>query len=109
MDRRSAQLGLAGHREELLAIDADHKNICKFASEEGDYEQVEGEIIRLVTEAVTAAAERRQSPSSMSRVDEESRRSSTSTFFNSPLLFFGRPGGTPSSDEMAVHKSRICE
>ena len=109
MDRKSAQLGLAGHREELLALDADHNNICKFATERGDYEQVESEIIRLATEAVTAAAERRRPPPSMSRIDEESRRPSTSPFFNSPLPFFGRPGATPSSDKIAVDKSRISE
>jgi len=40
-------------------MDADHTEVCKFASaEEDDYEQVSYNLVRLVKSAVKAAAER---------------------------------------------------
>ena len=32
VDKVSATLSLAGHREDQVAVDADHSSICKFAS-----------------------------------------------------------------------------
>ncbi|KAJ4300830.1 hypothetical protein N0V90_002918 [Kalmusia sp. IMI 367209] len=48
VDRDSAKLNLPGSREALIPVDADHNDICKFATEDGEYEQVEQNIKRLV-------------------------------------------------------------
>lgn len=48
VDAQSAKLGLAGHRETQLAIDADHSGICKFEAADDRYEPVGGQIKELV-------------------------------------------------------------
>jgi len=75
-------------------MDRDHNDICKFATEDGDYEQVEGEIVRLIDGAITSAIQRGllKTPS-----EQDTRRSSPSPFFNSPLLSWGRQSSSSSS------------
>lgn len=99
VDRKSAQLGLPGTREEILGMDRDHNDICKFATEDGDYEQVEGEIVRLIDGAITSAIQRGllKTPS-----EQDTRRSSPSPFFNSPLLSWG-PQSSSSSSSPAMN------
>ena len=59
MDPKSATLGLPGHRERQIALNADHTGVCKFESAEGDdYELVSFNLVRLVKSAVKAAAEK---------------------------------------------------
>lgn len=59
MDQKSATLGLAGTRERLIFMNADHTGVCKFESAEGDdYLQVAFNLKRLVKSAVKATAER---------------------------------------------------
>ncbi|KAF2178079.1 hypothetical protein K469DRAFT_676405 [Zopfia rhizophila CBS 207.26] len=105
VDRESAQLGLSGSREVLVPFDADHNNICKFATENSDYEQVEQNVMRLVEGALTTAAGR------------ERRRSSASPFFGSPRRFsepqFSSPAlssdGFSSTDMLGHYGSPIFE
>ncbi|KAI9681249.1 MAG: hypothetical protein M1817_002531 [Caeruleum heppii] len=57
VDSKSATLGLAGARETVIDLDADHANACKFASTDDDaYVQVAGNLCRLVGSAVREAA-----------------------------------------------------
>ncbi|MCJ1270174.1 hypothetical protein MMC22_010070 [Lobaria immixta] len=59
VDQKSATLGLAGLRERQIPMDADHTEVCKFESAEGDdYEQVSFNLGRLVKSAVKAAVDR---------------------------------------------------
>src|SRR5271156_5788674 len=56
VDQHSATLGLAGHREEAIAIEADHRRICKFDDpKNSNYEQVRDNIVRLAKKAVRKA------------------------------------------------------
>ena len=65
MDKKSGTLGLPGHRERQIAVEADHNNICKFASAESEnYEQVSLNLVWLVNAAVEAGMERQDTPSS---------------------------------------------
>jgi hypothetical protein len=67
VDKRSATLGLAGHREEAIGIEADHRRICKFGDPKNPtYQQVEDNIVRLAKKAVQRA---RYGPISIFRRD----------------------------------------
>lgn len=95
MDEKSARLGLPGTRESMLAIDRDHSQICKFATEDGVYEQVEQEILRLIDDALAVAAERAVL-TTPNLNEQNGRLLSTSPFFNSPRLFLGRQFSSPT-------------
>jgi hypothetical protein len=59
VDQKSATLGLAGVRERQIPVEANHSDVCKFVSAEGDdYEQVSFNIGWLVKSAIRAATER---------------------------------------------------
>jgi hypothetical protein len=100
-------LGLSGSREVLVPFDANHNNICKFATENSDYEQVEQNIMRLVKGALElqAVAERKR------------RRSSASPFFSSPHPFSERQFSSPtlnsdgytSTDMLGHYNGPICK
>lgn len=52
VDQKSATLGIA-KRETMIALEADHKQVCKFESESDDnYEQVIGNILEMAEGAV---------------------------------------------------------
>lgn len=52
VDQKSATLGLPGSREESIALEANHSNICKFPDADDDnYEQVIGNLKILVRDA----------------------------------------------------------
>lgn len=58
MDQTSATLGLSINRETQIGLDAHHADICKFRARDDDaYEQVEGNIIELVEQALLAFGE----------------------------------------------------
>ncbi|KAI1177631.1 hypothetical protein F4777DRAFT_540755 [Nemania sp. FL0916] len=60
VDPKSALLGLPGTRERQIAVDADHRNICKFARDDDPtYKLVEGNIAQMVNEATSQALSRR--------------------------------------------------
>jgi hypothetical protein len=60
VDKKSATLELAGTREKVIALEANHAGICKFNLPDGaDYELVSGNIIQLAERAVKSAAERK--------------------------------------------------
>jgi hypothetical protein len=57
VDKDSATLGLPGHREKQIPMEADHVGICKFASIDGsDYKQVASNLIELANYAVKTVA-----------------------------------------------------
>ncbi|KAI9818975.1 MAG: hypothetical protein M1832_004143 [Thelocarpon impressellum] len=58
VDKKSATLGLSGQRETQVARDADHSEVCKFASADGEYELVAGNLKRLAEGARKARLER---------------------------------------------------
>ncbi|MCJ1383288.1 hypothetical protein MMC17_006401 [Xylographa soralifera] len=59
VDKKSATLGLPGLRERQIPMEADHADVCKYASADDDnYEQVSFNLVRLVKNAVRNAAER---------------------------------------------------
>jgi hypothetical protein len=59
VDKDSATLGLPGHREKQIPMEADHVGICKFASIDGsDYKQVASNLIELANYAVKTAADK---------------------------------------------------
>ena len=52
VEMRSATLGLPDSSETVLALDADQKSICRFASEDDDdYQRVSSLIVELVASA----------------------------------------------------------
>lgn len=56
MDKKSATIGLPGQREQEIAVEANHRTICKFDNPENEaYQLVEPNIIRLAEEAVKAS------------------------------------------------------
>jgi hypothetical protein len=56
VDKYSATLGLAGHREEVIGIEADHRTICKFDDpKNSNYQQVKDNIVKLAKKAVQKA------------------------------------------------------
>ncbi|KAI1200124.1 hypothetical protein F5X97DRAFT_294153 [Nemania serpens] len=56
VDSKSALLGLPGTRERQIPVDADHRGICKFASDEDPrYKLVEDNIAQMVTNATSVA------------------------------------------------------
>ena len=60
VDQKSATLGLAGLRERQIPMDANHTDVCKFSSADGDdYDQVSYNLVRLTKRAVEAVAERK--------------------------------------------------
>ncbi|KAK5735538.1 hypothetical protein LTR17_008071 [Elasticomyces elasticus] len=59
-DKKSAVLGLGSNREIRIALDLDHRNICKFGSEyDDDYEMVRDNIVEMIEEAIENASKRR--------------------------------------------------
>ncbi|KAH7394479.1 hypothetical protein BKA66DRAFT_567421 [Pyrenochaeta sp. MPI-SDFR-AT-0127] len=55
VDKGSATLGLPGTREKQIPMDTDHRQICKFSSDEDPrYQQVADSIVELMNDAVTA-------------------------------------------------------
>jgi hypothetical protein len=53
VEQRAALLGLPDTRETSIALDADHSNICKFASEDDPvYRLVEENIGRMADDAI---------------------------------------------------------
>lgn len=53
MDQKSATLGLPSDREQQIALDANHSNVCKFESiDDDDYEQVKENISMMIREAL---------------------------------------------------------
>lgn len=52
MDRHSATLGLSGQRETAIALDGDHRSICKFSEPNSTYQQVEDDLAALVEDAL---------------------------------------------------------
>ncbi|KAI1132377.1 hypothetical protein F5Y10DRAFT_231582, partial [Nemania abortiva] len=62
VDRKSALLGLPGTRERQIPVDADHRDICKFASiEDPRYILVEDNIAWMIGNATSHALEQRRS------------------------------------------------
>ena len=58
VDKDSAILGLAGDRELVFGITADHSNICKFETEDdSEYEVVSKNLKELVDNAIKHARE----------------------------------------------------
>ncbi|KAI1376310.1 hypothetical protein F4677DRAFT_445568 [Hypoxylon crocopeplum] len=53
VDRHSAVLGLPGTREKQIPLDADHRNICKFKSEDLRYYHVEDNIVKMINNALS--------------------------------------------------------
>ncbi|KAI2633761.1 hypothetical protein GGS26DRAFT_554645 [Hypomontagnella submonticulosa] len=52
VDKDSATLGLPGTREKQIALDANHRNICKFDNEEDPrYQQVADNIVKMINDA----------------------------------------------------------
>jgi len=97
VDKKSAQLGLGGNREQLVPMDADHNGICKFASEDSVYEQVEGNIRDLIDGAVEIATYR------SALAQDQARKTPTI----SPLLSFTRQFSSPLLG--GGQPERICE
>jgi hypothetical protein len=65
VNKESGTLGLAGHRERQIAVEADHNNICKFwSAESDDYEQVSSNLAFLVNAAVKVVMGREGTPPS---------------------------------------------
>lgn len=61
VEQKSATLGLPGERETQIAIDADHANVCKFPSIDGDdYEQVADNLVDLAERAVKTFADQQR-------------------------------------------------
>lgn len=59
VDKSSAVLNLPDSRETQIALDADHKNMCKFASpDEENYKHVSANIVHLANSATKAFEER---------------------------------------------------
>ncbi|ERF72769.1 hypothetical protein EPUS_09197 [Endocarpon pusillum Z07020] len=59
VDKESATLGLSGHRETAIAVEADHQTICKFNEAECPaYRQVEDNIADLAERAVCISRKR---------------------------------------------------
>ncbi|EXJ53772.1 uncharacterized protein A1O5_13021 [Cladophialophora psammophila CBS 110553] len=52
VDKQSATLGLSGQRETAIALDGDHRSICKFPEPNSAYQQVEDDLVALVEEAL---------------------------------------------------------
>ncbi|KAI0400737.1 hypothetical protein F4802DRAFT_583836 [Xylaria palmicola] len=62
VDPKSALLGLPGTRERQIPLDADHRGICKFDSnEDSRYKQVEDNIAQMINNATFPAANYRRS------------------------------------------------
>ncbi|KAI1355896.1 hypothetical protein F5Y01DRAFT_268006 [Xylaria sp. FL0043] len=60
VDQRSALLGLPGTRERQIPVDADHRGICKFPSEEDErYKLVEDNIAQMIKNATSPGWHRR--------------------------------------------------
>ncbi|KAI1205929.1 uncharacterized protein F4807DRAFT_440997 [Annulohypoxylon truncatum] len=75
VDQSSAVLGLPGTREKQLGLEADHRNICKFNSEEDPrYQQVADNIIDMINAAFFF--ERRYRPNSANSRSEGNESSS---------------------------------
>lgn len=61
VDKRSAVLGLAGSREEIIALEADHSNLCKYESAEDPlYIQVAGNIKSMMRKIILQGAASQQ-------------------------------------------------
>lgn len=55
MNKSSAILSLPGSRERQIALDANHRNICKFNSDEDPgYQQVASNIVKIINDARTS-------------------------------------------------------
>ncbi|KAF2967266.1 hypothetical protein GQX73_g6325 [Xylaria multiplex] len=62
VDHKSALLGLPGTRERQIAVDADHRGICKFASEDDPrYKLVEDNIAQMIMNATSSGLKGRLS------------------------------------------------
>ncbi|XEV04680.1 hypothetical protein FSHL1_009967 [Fusarium sambucinum] len=73
VDRGSATLGLGGHREKQIGLDADHVRICKFSRpDDPTYQQVEDNIAEMVNAAV--AKKEQLDEGSKRQLDESSKR-----------------------------------
>lgn len=55
VDNTPAMLGLSANHENAIALDLDHRSICKFGSENDGYEQLSDDIIGLVQDAIDHA------------------------------------------------------
>jgi len=61
VDKKSATFGLPGGRENQIALDADHANVCKFPRIDGnDYEQVADNLVDLAESAVKTFADQQR-------------------------------------------------
>lgn len=59
VDKNSATLNLPDARETQIALDADHKTICKFSSpDDENYKHVSANIVHLANSATKAFSER---------------------------------------------------
>ena len=56
VDRESAELGLAGHREHIVDLDLDHRQICKLTDDK-NFSRIARHLKRLVTLAKRKVAE----------------------------------------------------
>jgi len=75
VDKNSATLDLSDARETQIALDADHKTICKFSSpDDENYKLVSANIVHLANSATEAFSERSQkglsAPESMTLTQE---------------------------------------
>lgn len=59
MDKYSGTLGLSGQRETAIALDGDHRGICKFAEPNSTYQQVEDDLAAMVEEALQSPSKER--------------------------------------------------
>ncbi|KAI1372216.1 hypothetical protein F4677DRAFT_433331 [Hypoxylon crocopeplum] len=81
VNKSSATLGLPGTREKQIALDANHRNICKFDSEkDSSYQQVADNISRIIADAGTTQRRPQYTGSS-----PEGNKSSASGDFNTTL------------------------
>ncbi|KAL9090895.1 MAG: hypothetical protein Q9165_005103 [Trypethelium subeluteriae] len=59
VDKHSATLGLPGTRENQIAVDADHNNVCKFERDDDDtYVQVADNLMELINKGLQGVADR---------------------------------------------------
>lgn len=57
VEKKSARLGLPGNKERQIALDADHRTICRFGDEETDQDNlktVKSNVKHLYTRALAA-------------------------------------------------------
>lgn len=91
MDKKSAILGLNSDRETQLALDLDHRSICKFDRTSDEYELVEDTVVEMVEEAIENSTYGKGTAGTMSPRMASSDQVTTSTDLNTPALAVASP------------------